>query len=92
MMEELKNKLKKKEENGKTLYFYAGLGWVDEERLNQPDVKRQRIIKTLCVIRKIRIIAKTAQRITDSLRGEEISHVDNNAAGQIAIVKGDENN
>ena len=29
--------LKRKQVNGITLYFYAGLGWVTEERLNQPE-------------------------------------------------------
>ena len=37
--------LKSKQENGKTLYFYAGLGWVTEERLNQPDVAKNEAIK-----------------------------------------------
>lgn len=32
--------LKSKQENGITVYFYAGLGWVTEERLNQPDVAK----------------------------------------------------
>lgn len=37
--------LKTKNENGMTLYFYAGLGWVTEERLNQPDVAKNEAIK-----------------------------------------------
>ena len=39
-MEELKKKLDKKIKDGKIFYFYAGLGWIDEERLSQPDIKR----------------------------------------------------
>lgn len=31
-------KLEKKKENGVTLYFYSGLGWVTEQRLTQPDI------------------------------------------------------
>ena len=37
--------LKSKQENGITLYFYAGLGWVTEERLNQPDVAKNEAVK-----------------------------------------------
>lgn len=37
--------LKKKNENGMTLYFYAGLGWVTAERLSQPDVAENEAVK-----------------------------------------------
>lgn len=37
--------LKSKQENGITVYFYAGLGWVTEERLNQPDVAKNEAVK-----------------------------------------------
>lgn len=38
-LEERLEKLNKKVENGVTLYFYPGLGWVTKERLQQSDVK-----------------------------------------------------
>jgi hypothetical protein len=37
--------LKRKKENGMTLYFYAGLGWVTAERLSQPDVAENEAVK-----------------------------------------------
>lgn len=37
--------LKSKQENGITVYFYAGLGWVTEERLKQPDVAKNEAVK-----------------------------------------------
>ena len=39
MMQELKQRLQTKTEDGITYYFYAGLGWVTEERLSQPDIQ-----------------------------------------------------
>lgn len=37
--------LKSKQENGMTLYFCAGLGWVTAERLSQPDVAENEAVK-----------------------------------------------
>ena len=38
MEKDLISRLDKKEINGETMYFYAGLGWVTKERLSQPNI------------------------------------------------------
>jgi len=59
--------LKTKNENGMTLYFYAGLGWVTEERLNQRTLPRTKQSKILIAIRRTVTVVRTA-RTTEIFR------------------------